>query len=482
MKVFTHSLPELEAKITELAGHLNSANYRLLQLIAEFDQRTGWAASGTQSCAHWLNWKCGIDVGAAREKVRVANALAGLPRISAAMACGKLSYSKVRALTRVAAPETEGLLLMIALHGTAHHVETTVRCFRRAKEAEELSREALQQAARKLTYFHDADGSLIVRATLPAEAAALFKKAIDAAIEATERRDVSAETSHGSGDDSAHSPANESPTPGERPPLAVRRIDALARIAESFLAHGAEVLSSGDRSQIIVHVDAQTLREGCAGRCEHEDGPALPIETARRLGCDASVVSIIENEDGEPLNVGRKTRTIPPALRRALRSRDRGCRFPGCNNKHYVDGHHIRHWADGGETRLSNLVTLCRFHHRFVHEGGVALRLQADGALQFVMKDGRTLDSPMPVRPGAEHGPLAQDILQGDWTHMFATHTTMDIAITPTTAVTLWTGESMDYCTATEALLYQTRHAQRTQAAIDVSAEMPALLTDQRPN
>ena len=474
MKVFADSLPELEAKITELAGHLNSANYRLLELIGEFDRRTGWAASGTQSCAHWLNWKCGIDVGAAREKVRVANALAGLPRISAAMACGKLSYSKVRALTRVAAPETEELLLMIALHGTAHHVETTVRCFRRAKEAEELSREALQQAARKLTYFHDADGSLIVRATLPAEAGALFRKAIDAAIEAAERTNVSAETSSG-----ADSPASESPTSGERPPLAVRRIDALARIAESFLAHGAEVLSSGDRSQIIVHVDAQTLREGCAGQCEHEDGPALPVETARRLGCDASVVSVIENEDGEPLNVGRKTRTIPPALRRALRSRDRGCRFPGCNNKHYVDGHHIRHWADGGETRLSNLVTLCRFHHRFVHEGGVALHILNDGALRFVMKDRRSLDSPMPARPGSEHGPLAHDILQGDWSHMFATHTAMDIGITPKTAVTLWTGESMDYCTATEALLYQTRRAQQARAALDVSAETPALVTDQ---
>lgn len=118
----------------------------------------------------------------------------------------------------------------------------------------------------------------------------------------------------------------------------------MARIAESFLAHGAEALSSGDRYQAIVHVDAQTLRDGCAGRCEHEDGPALSAETARRLSCDSSLVYIVEDEDGEPLNVGRKTRTIAPPIRRALQSRDRGCRFPGCPNKHYVDGHHIRHW------------------------------------------------------------------------------------------------------------------------------------------
>jgi hypothetical protein len=115
-----------------------------------------------------------------------------------------------------------------------------------------------------------------------------------------------------------------------------------------------------------------------------------------------------------------------------------------------------------------------------VHEGGVTLHLLNDGALRFVMKDGHTVDSPRPARPGTENGPLAHDILQGDWTHMFATHSAMDIAITPTTAVTLWTGESMDYCTATEALLYETRHAQRPPAAADVSAETPALLTDQR--
>jgi hypothetical protein len=130
----------LEAQITELVGHLNAANHRLLTLLAEFDRRKGWADCATQSCAHWLNWKCGIDIGAAREKVRVTHALESLPRISAAMERGELSYSKVRAITRVADAATEELLLSIALHGTAHHVETTVRCFRRVQQTEELSR------------------------------------------------------------------------------------------------------------------------------------------------------------------------------------------------------------------------------------------------------------------------------------------------------------------------------------------------------
>lgn len=466
----------LEAQITELAGHLNAGNHRFLVLLAEFDRRNGWSDSATQSCAHWLNWKCGIDMGAAREKVRVARALEKLPRVSAAMARGELSYSKIRAITRVGAPETEELLLSIALHGTANHIERTVRCFRRAQQAEELSREARQQAARNVSYTHDDDGSLIVKASLPAEIGALFIKALNAAVDAVDAHERAAKNAAATTSVSDHrgahvsaetSPIAEDPTPGERPSWGARRADALARIAESFLAHGAEALSSGDRYQAIVHVDAQTLQEGCAGRCEHEDGPALPVETARRLSCDASRVCIVEDENGEPLNVGRKTRTIAPAIRRALLSRDRGCRFPGCPNKHYVDGHHIKHWAHGGETRLSNLALLCRFHHREVHEGGVRIEALNDGALRFTLKNGRSFDSLVPARPGHEQGPHAEDVLQGNWTSLFA-HDSSDIVIDADTATPRWRGEQMDYSIAVEALLYQS-----SQRASNVSAETP---------
>jgi hypothetical protein len=129
-----------------------------------------------------------------------------------------------------------------------------------------------------------------------------------------------------------------------------------------------------------VHVDAQTLIERTAGRCEVDEGPSVAAETLRRLACDASLVTIIEDPRGEPLDVGRKTRAIPPALRRALASRDKGCRFPGCMHVRYVDGHHVRHWVDGGETKLSNLVSLCRFHHRAVHEGRLVVQRRDDGA------------------------------------------------------------------------------------------------------
>src|ERR1700737_3645179 len=326
------TLRELEAQITELAGHLNAANHRGLGLIAEFDRRQGWSDGATQSCAHWLNWKCGIDLGAAREKMRVAHSLEKLPRVSAAMARGELSHSKGRAFARGAFAQTEEYFLSIALHGTAAHVEKLVRQYRRAKEAEELSREARQQATRQLTYFHDEDGSLVLKGRLPAEIGALVVKALDAAVNDpavndAAARDVSAETSAKPAAWGLIAKAS-----AEKPSWGARRADALGRIAESFLQHGAEALNPGDRQQIVVHVDAEALRDGGAGRCELEDGPSLAVETVRRLACDASIVSVLENAQGEPLNVGRKTRSIPPALRRALNARDRGCRFPGCAN------------------------------------------------------------------------------------------------------------------------------------------------------
>src|SRR5688572_19667944 len=179
----TRSIDELANEICTLTGHINAANHRWLMLIAEFDRRNGWSDGATQSCAHWLNWKCGIAMGAAREKVRVARALESLPKISAAMASGNLSYSKVRELTRIASDATEDYLLMIAEHGTAAHVERLVRSFRRCQDAEELSQEARQQRNRKVSYRHDADGSLILNCRLTAEAGALFMKALDLAIE-----------------------------------------------------------------------------------------------------------------------------------------------------------------------------------------------------------------------------------------------------------------------------------------------------------
>lgn len=137
---------------------------------------------------------------------------------------------------------------------------------------------------------------------------------------------------------------------------------------------------------------AGDLLESHAGRlCELEDGRALAVETARRLACDATLVGIVDGANGEPLNVGRRTRAISPALRRALRARDGGCRFPGCGRTRFTEGHHVVHWADGGETSLRNLLTLCTFHHTLFHEGGYSIRRLDDGTFAFFSPDGERL-------------------------------------------------------------------------------------------
>jgi uncharacterized protein DUF222/HNH endonuclease len=145
--------------------------------------------------------------------------------------------------------------------------------------------------------------------------------------------------------------------------------EALVALADTALA-ATSSRSGGDRYQVVVHVAADTLATGeTEGGCALDDGPAIAPATARRLACDASVVAISER-NGKTVRVGRKTRAIPPSLRRALWARDHGCRFPGCNNRRFVDGHHLHHWARGGQTSLDNLLLLCRRHHRLVHEGG----------------------------------------------------------------------------------------------------------------
>ena len=432
------SLEELEAQITALAGQLNAANFRWLTLIAEFDRRHGWADGKLPSCAHWLNFKVGLNLGAAREKVRVAHALSGLPRIAASMGRGELSYSKVRALTRVACPATEEALLMIALHGTAYHVERLVQGYRRAQEAEELSREAQQHTNRSVTYGYAEDGSLILRARLPAVAGALLIKALDAALESLPENAISAEV------------VEERPIPYES-----RRADALAAVAESFLAEPHTPSSTADRYQVVVHVDAETLQERSAGRCEIEQGPSLPVETVRRIACDASLLRVLENPQGEPLDVGRKTRSIPPNIRRALNSRDGGCRFPGCTHQRYVDAHHIEHWAEGGETKLANLVTLCRLHHRLVHEGEIMIEMTAAGGWRFLHPDGR-------------HFEVIRCTRAYDADDLEDTHAALGIHIDSDAAATRWRGERMDYDLGVWVLCNQ---AKRAREKHDVPAE-----------
>ena len=335
---------ELEAlgeRIAELSAQIQAATYQLLVMLRNFDERGGWNV-GFRSCAHWLNWRTGLDLGAAREKVRVAWSLAELPRLSAAMRRGEVSYSKVRALTRVATAANEEELLAFAKAGTAAHVEKLVRLWRRTDRLAEQEQERFRHAGRYVRAYTDEDGMVVLQARLDPEAGAALLKALAAA----------ADKLHDAGAGSRES--------GEPVTAEQRHADALGLVAESALAGGLDPGTRGDRYQVVLHVDAEALQaEGDSGTAALEDGRRVSAETSRRLACDAALVVMRHGSDGKVLDVGRRTRTVSPALRRALAHRDGGCRFPGCGLK-LCDAHHVRHWADGGKTKLSNLLQLCR--------------------------------------------------------------------------------------------------------------------------
>ena len=438
----TAELDRLGDEIAELAVHLEAATARLLDLIREFDARGGWN-NGFRSCAAWLSWRVGLDLGAARERVRVARALATLPRLAQALARGELSYAKVRALTRVATPETEDRLLAVGLAGTACHVECIVRGWRRVDRIAEARETAQRHKSRTLRVYQDEDGMVVVRGRLAPEVGAVLMQALAAARESLyqQRRasanpvDVSAETSSFA-----------------ETPLEQQQADALALIAESALHHGIDPGAPGERYQVVVHVDAPVLADPDApGQSVLEDGVHVSAETSQRLACDASRVVMQHDRSGRVVEVAARTRTIPPALRRALHHRDRGCRFPGCGVR-FGQGHHIRHWAQGGPTTLSNLAMLCRRHHRAVHEEGYQVERQPDGELQFRRPNGRAIPD-VPPSPGLPEDPAAA---------IRARNEANGLALHARTAMPLWLGERLDVGYAIDVLhpraLGETRH------------------------
>jgi hypothetical protein len=466
-------LEKLGDQIAELSAHIDAATWRLLQLIREFDEREGWG-NGFQSCAHWLNWRVGLGMGAARDKVRVARALAELPRTSEAFRRGQVSYSKVRALTRIATPATEEELLGIARAGTASHVESLVRGYRRADRAAETARAERRHDGRYLRTWTDENGMFAIEGRLSPEVGAAVAKAIELAEERLredEREAVrSAElaapvdevqepgnftqTVNGTTqiDDSAESsgpPAYEvaSRRPAETadPIVSIfqRRADALGFIAEAALAANLERGAGAERAMVVLHVDREVLADPTLdGRSELDDGHAIPPDTVRRIACDAALVAVTHGPDGGVLDVGRRSRSMPTRLRRALHARDGRCRFPGCTRTRYLEGHHVRHWADGGEMKISNLVYLCWYPHRAVHEGGFTLERANDGAIVFRNPFGLELAS-VALPPV-----LAGDAVES----LFDAHRDDGLAIGPRDNLPGWMGERMDVGFAVEGL------------------------------
>lgn len=365
---------QLGETIADLAARLHAATYELLVMLREFDQRNGWT-NGFLSCAHWLHWRTGIDLGAAREKVRVAKALAGLPLLSGALQRGEVSYAKVRAITRVATAENEERLLRVAYAGTAAHVERLARAWRRCDRAIEVRDRERAHLSRSVTTYVDDNDMVILRARLTPELGAVVQRALEAASDRLYQ-------------ESRTGAAPE--TVGQEVTAAQRRADALAMIAESALDHDLDRGTGADRYQVVMHIEGPANDDAGQAVLELADGGVhVSAETSRRLSCDASLVVMRESADGTALDVRRKTRTIPTAIRRALDARDQRCRFPGCSARR-CDAHHIEHWANGGVTALSNLVLLCRRHHRLVHEGCYGVEFRG-GDIAFIRSDGRRL-------------------------------------------------------------------------------------------
>jgi len=355
-------IDDLDRAIFNLSARINAETYELLVLIRQFDERAGWLKWGLGNCAEWLHYRCDLSMNAAREKVRVAHALKTLPEVAAAFSKGELSYSKVRAMTRVANATNEDDLLSFAVKTTTARVEERCRELR-CGAVDSLGGAQRAFANRSLRVNRNTErGVMTITIDLPIETGELVEKALDKA-----RDDSMSKVEF----------IDES--------WLARQADAMVSMASSYLSDNAgQTRNTSDDYLVTVHVDQSALANG-NGRS------SLPIESVERLCCDGHAVVIGEDVNGEPLNVGRKTRTVPTAIKRALMARDKSCAFPGCHHTRFIDAHHIQHWSAGGETSLDNLMLLCSQHHKLVHEGGFAIERDYQDRWFFKRPDGRAV-------------------------------------------------------------------------------------------
>ncbi len=355
-------LEQIECELLESWRGCCCAEHQFLTLLREFDRRQGWRPDGCADCGDWLNWKCGLSRNAAVEKLRVARALDELPQIDEAFRRGDLSYSKVRALTRVATGVSETDLLDVALQASAAQLESYCRRLRNG-DPRAAAEDALRQHYERslVRHFRD-DGSATIAVQLPRDEVELIMQALEHV-------------------------ADQLPEDPSRT-LFAKAAEALVELARDRLSGGAPGTPAGNEYQVMIHVEANAL----SGRGGQSD---VPLPVVRRLTCDGALVPVVVDEGGQPLNVGRRQRSIPLAIKRALLSRDGACcGWPGCRHRHRLQAHHLEHWAEGGETSLSNLVLLCSLHHKLVHEAGFGIERRPDGSVCCTRPDGRLLEPP----------------------------------------------------------------------------------------
>ena len=380
----------LESEITGLAARVAATMCRFLTAVAEYDQRRGWERWECRDLATWLSWKCGLSSVTAREYCRVAQGLRRFPLVRERFSSGSLSYTQVRAITRSATPATETALVELAEVSTGAQLERIACAFRRSARAAE-DEEKRRHAGRFLRFGYDDEGCLVGSFRLPAEQGAVLAAAIARAGDAAEVEEASRN--------------------GASDPFQAVQADALVELVAAGASASPDEADDDSRYLVTVITERRVLDEtesdGEPGECHIDGGPGLAAATVRRIACDATVVEIAEASDGTILDVGRRTRVIGRRMRRALRRRDTHCRYPGCTRR-VIEGHHIRHWANGGPTSLDNLVGLCARHHHRLHEDGFSIRRASSGRLEFVHPDGWTIPEVFPA-PNALHSRLRWD-------------------------------------------------------------------------
>lgn len=361
---------ELMDAIGQLHGAQCAINRRLLALIAEYDRREAYRQDGAASMAGWTSAWLGVSRRTGAEWARVASALESLPHIADAYGNGKLSFDQVAPLTTFATPEGDAELAGHAAGLSAAAVE------RAARQAREISDAEIAESRRRRHLrwrYNDSTHSLRLSGWLFDADGATVVKCLERIA----------------------SQYPKDPVSGVYEDFDSRCADALVELCGSRLVDE----SDGDRATVVVHVDDETLVTG-RGTATIENGPSVSGETVRRIACDSDVEHVVDGPDGKPVAIGRRSRKIPPYMMRALRHRDATCRFPGCNRTRWLHGHHKHHWAKGGATDLDNLVLLCGYHHRLVHEEGWKVRGDPWGRLAFVKPNGACVPTgPPPLRP-----------------------------------------------------------------------------------
>lgn len=410
---------DVSHRLGALAAQVHAATAEMVLLLGELEASGGWGGVGLRSLGHWASIDLGISSRTAAAQARAGRILASAPLVAAAARAGELGWDKLKLLVEVVEPATDARWLAMAREMSVGQLGRVVAAFRRAGADPSPGPHGDEAHRRRGVWrIDEPDGLVRLTALLDPEDAAAVWAAIAAHAELLWRAEGgtadgepgsdgepdAAAAAPSASEPSASEPATFPASPAEVDPRhadasvpAARRADALAAIARRALDEPGLPDLADDSTQVTLVVDAELLAGQIGvGRCHLGDGPSVPPETARRLSCDALVRPLlVRGDDSQPLDLGRTTRTVNRAQRRALQYRDRGCTFPGCGTTVGLAAHHVVHWTSNGPTDLANLTLLCRFHHRLHHEGGYAITMDQCRP-QFHRPDGTRIGPPAP--------------------------------------------------------------------------------------